>query len=107
MKPGLSFLLFLLMLVPGRLLSQEITVRGFVGVEGQAIEGCTITLGDMKLKTDSSGNFLMGVKPGRNKLIISATGYETWSKNIHFNADTSLVIELREESAQMGEIVVT
>jgi outer membrane receptor for ferrienterochelin and colicins len=106
MKTGL-LLFFLFICITGSLFSQEITIRGFVGSEGLGIEGCTITLGEQKLKTDSSGNFSTGTRPGRNKITITATGYEPWSKNIYFFSDTSLVIELQEETSRLGEIVIS
>ncbi|WP_134088776.1 SusC/RagA family TonB-linked outer membrane protein [Olivibacter sp. XZL3] len=86
---------------------QEITVSGVVtDTAGNPLPAVSILEKGQKRGTtsDDQGRFVMKITSDRAMLLISSVGYET--QEFPLNKRTSIIVKLRENSAELSEVVV-
>lgn len=101
-----AFMLQLLML-PGEIFSQSITVKGRVLHEnGQAVQRPSVTIKGTTngVTGDDNGDFSISV-PGNATLVISAVDFVT--QEVRVNNRTSLSISLVSLEKSLGEVIIT
>lgn len=93
--------------------TQTVTGRVIDHDNRSPLAGATVTIAELSVSTitDSSGNFILrNVLTGRQKIVITYTGYETFiTDNIIIVAgkQTDLLIEMTEAKKQLTGIVIT
>ncbi|SCY50836.1 SusC/RagA family TonB-linked outer membrane protein [Flavobacterium caeni] len=107
MKTIYKKLLLLLLLLPFSALAQS-TLKGTVvdGASKQPIPGVNVVIQGASggTQTDFDGNFtLAGVKNG-DTIVFSYLGYTNYS--VAYSGQANLTVNLREEAAQLSEVVV-
>ncbi|MFH1132747.1 MAG: carboxypeptidase-like regulatory domain-containing protein [Pseudomonadota bacterium] len=73
------------------------TIRGIVKtLRGKTIPGATILLPqlDRQIVSDANGDFLVNLKPGNYKLVISASGYRTQQKDIKVEEGSTVILNV-------------
>jgi TonB-linked SusC/RagA family outer membrane protein len=104
---NLAFLL-VLVLAAGRTLAQTRTLQGKVTTStGKAIEGATVREKGSKggVQTNSNGEFTIRVNGASPVIVISYIGYST--REVSAEDETSLNVQLEEDTKQLSEVVVT
>lgn len=89
---------------------QEIRLQGFVKDEaGQPLSGAHIHLlsENTHVATKEQGTFEVKIKPGKHRLTVTYTGYQTWRENFTILRDTTLYIFLESKTEQLQEVVIT
>lgn len=87
------------------------TVRGtVVDVDSKyPLMGATVSIGDLKVVTDESGQFtLTGIPLGRQTVLVGLFGYANQSQAIELNSakEAVLSVGLQEMATQLGEVDV-
>tara|TARA_R110002050_G_scaffold48356_3_gene112463 strand:+ start:12222 stop:14504 length:2283 start_codon:yes stop_codon:yes gene_type:complete len=104
------FICILLFLITNIASAQESKITGTVNGNGTPIAFANILIVGTTIgtSTDENGNFRIEKnKPGSCTLIISAIGYESKSITITENNSQNILINLKETSEQLEEMVVT
>ena len=107
MNRVINLLVYVFVLMPGLVSAQQVIIKGVVESSGRNLEGCTVSIGDQETKTDSTGSFILSTIAGKNRISDSGIGFENFYRNIQLHGDTSIVIEMEPETAQLGEVVIS
>ena len=103
-------LCFLVLLLPGALRAQELTLRGSVSTaDGKAVDLATVQLNQsLGTQTDREGNFRFDrLRPGTYTWRVSYLGYETRTGQITLRTGRErLDVSLREMSLQLSDVTV-
>lgn len=76
--------------------------------EGVSLEGSTIIISDQVLMSDTKGGFeSQSLKKDSYALHVTHLGYKTFDTIVHMHANVWLKIELKQESTQLEQLVVT
>ena len=103
-------LFFLFLFIHNITYAQKFTVTGkVVNSKLEVLTGASITLDEFTESTssDNNGEFILNLKKGNYKLLISYTGYKSVEKNIDLTGNQELIINLKEDNFILEEVLVT
>ncbi len=103
-------LFFLFLFIHNITYAQKFTVTGkVVNSKLEVLTGASITLDEFTEGTssDNNGEFILNLKKGNYKLLISYTGYKSVEKNIDLTGNQELIINLKEDNFILEEVLVT
>ena len=103
-------LFFLFLFIHNITYAQKFTVTGkVVNSKLEVLTGASITLDEFTKGTssDNNGEFILNLKKGNYKLLISYTGYKSVEKNIDLTGNQELIINLKEDNFILEEVLVT
>lgn len=111
-KYMLLSILFMLIFGSFNLQSQEkFTLSGYVkdGSNGEVLIGAGVRIKDSKLgaRSNAYGFYSIYLPQGKYIIQCSYVGYEPFEKEVELNAASKLDINLKPQSSQTGEVVVT
>jgi outer membrane receptor for ferrienterochelin and colicins len=87
--------------------AQNTRLTGWVSFQEKPIKGCTVSMGSIRIQTDSAGNFSFITTKGKKDIFISMIGYEDHYMSVLLNSDTAIHVELIPFSAGLDEVVVS
>lgn len=105
-----SLLLFLLMVLSqGSLYGQVIRGQVIDLLTREPLPGTNVILDSIHgTTTDSLGNFRLKTTPGKHELVFSFIGYQEYIKLLNLkDTEVFVLIELRPEESELGEVVVS
>ena len=109
-----TFLIILLMFILGsfNLQSQEkFSLSGYVkdGSNGEVLIGAGVRIKDSKLgaRSNAYGFYSIYLPKGKYTIQCSYVGFEPFEKEVELNSANKLDINLKPQSSQTGEVVVT
>jgi hypothetical protein len=76
------------------------------GANGQPVAGAQVKLGGQVLLTDSAGQAVQVLPPGRYALSVVALGYLTINTSLLLKGDASLELALQTDTRQLQEVVL-
>ncbi|WP_316736922.1 TonB-dependent receptor [Pedobacter aquatilis] len=85
-------------------------IDGLVRGNGIPLEGITVQLPALKkvIKTNTLGQFQLDeLKPGHHQLLFSAVGYQSQRIKIDLKSDTTISIELQQNTSTLNDVVIT
>jgi len=87
--------------------SQTGTITGSVKYGKEALQGATVSLGEITVLTDQYGNFSLSIEPGNHTLIITHAGYKKIERTISIAASDTKNFEFDLELVEpLGDLVV-
>ncbi|MFT3979511.1 MAG: TonB-dependent receptor [Ferruginibacter sp.] len=108
MKYTFSILFSLLLMKAAH--AQTGGITGDLHAGSNVVASATVTVGGHTMLADSLGHFeLHGIAPGKQRLSISATGYETWMRPVTIPADSTVHIRIEMISIEksLEDVVIT
>jgi hypothetical protein len=104
------FLFYFLLILPGFSSAQFLSVSGYIknSATDRGILNASIFETDSGIGTISNKNgyYRLLLRPGEQKIIISRTGFESYTTNFVLTKDTVISIDLKGESLPAGKMIV-
>ncbi len=107
------FLLFPVFLCPLLLIAQvqKATLSGYIkdAQSGETLIGASVYISELQTGATSNeyGFYSLSVEPGTYNVEYSYLGFETITKQVELNANTTLSVEMGENVTELVEVVVT
>ncbi|WP_231459382.1 TonB-dependent receptor domain-containing protein [Pedobacter sp. Leaf132] len=100
----------LISFIPIIVFGQKLTIQGSILSRNLPVEGITVKLypGTITSKTNSSGIFKIGeLSAGSYQLICSGIGYQSLKYKVDLKSDSTVKIELTENTSNLNDVVIT
>lgn len=106
----ISLFVGLILLLSTKAFAQTTTILGLVrdSVTGERIESATIRFENSAIGglSEEDGSFKFSNRQGKNNVIVSFMGYETWTKTVTIGTTTMLDVKLVPIGVKLDEVVI-
>ena len=113
----ISIGLVLLMVIPYKIslaesnLAGKYSVSGYIkdASNGEELIGATVVIKDLNIGTSTNvyGYYSIALNPGSYTILYSFIGYKPIEKRVELKQNTTISIELKEETLMLQEVVVS
>ncbi|HRI78756.1 MAG TPA: carboxypeptidase-like regulatory domain-containing protein [Cyclobacteriaceae bacterium] len=102
--------LCILLLTPFSLWAQEAQLKGHIlGLSEQPLQSANVRIQNSSkgVSSDTNGDFIIRVNPGKTSLEITYTGYKKLVQKMDIKGDTLIVFRLEVKTEELDEVVVS